>query len=98
MKPDVRTYQQILCSALPSLRQKYPIASLAIFGSYASGNATENSDIDVLVSFNGPIGIEFIDLADELEIITGKKVDLVSREGLKPRQIAYIEKNLQYVG
>jgi len=60
--------------------------------------ATENSDIDILVSFNAPIGIEFIDLADELEAITGKKIDLVTREALKPRQLAYIEKRLEYVG
>lgn len=71
---------------------------MAIFGSYALDTATENSDIDILVSFNAPIGIEFIDLADELEAITGKKIDLVTREALKPRQLAYIEKRLEYVG
>lgn len=98
MNPSVYPYIQKLRNALPVLKQKYPIDSMAIFGSYALNNATENSDIDILVSFNAPIGIEFIDLADELEIITGKHIDLVSKEALKPRQLAYIEKRLEYVG
>jgi len=98
MKPSVLIYKQLLRKALPALRKKYPIGSMAIFGSYALDTATENSDIDILVSFNAPIGIEFIDLADELEAITGKKIDLVTREALKPRQLAYIEKRLEYVG
>ena len=68
-----------------------------LFGSYARNQANENSDIDILVSLSAPMGIEFIDLADELETITGKKVDLVSREALKPRQLAYLETQLQYV-
>ena len=98
MEQNVSTYKQLLLSALPRLKQKYPIGSLAIFGSYTVGKANGNSDIDILVSLNAPMGIEFIDLADELETITGKKVDLVSREALKPRQLAYIEKQLLYVG
>lgn len=97
METSVSTYKQLLLSALPQLKQKYPISSLAIFGSYAAGKANENSDIDILVSLSAPMGIEFIDLADELETITGKKVDLVSREALKPRQLAYLETQLQYV-
>lgn len=98
MQPIINTYKQLLNSALPALKKKYPIDTMAIFGSYAANAATEKSDIDVLVSFNAPIGIEFIDLADELERITGKKIDLVSREALKPRQLAYIENHLEYVG
>ena len=62
-----------------------------------SNTSTENSDIDLLISFNAPIGIEFIDLADELENITGKKIDLVCKEALKPRQLAYLENQLLYV-
>ena len=56
---------------------------MAIFGSQASGDTTPESDVDILVSFNGKIGIEFIDLADELEQIKERKVDLISMESLK---------------
>ena len=94
---SAETYQKILGQALPLLKKKYPIDKLAIFGSYVLNTATENSDIDLLISFNAPIGIEFIDLADELENITGKKIDLVCKVALKPRQLSYLENQLLYV-
>ena len=49
------------------LFQAYPIKSMAIFGSYARNESTDNSDLDILVEFNDRIGIRFIDLADEIE-------------------------------
>ena len=52
------------------LFSEYPIKSLAIFGSYARREQNEESDLDILVEFNGKIGLRFIDLADELEKLT----------------------------
>jgi len=79
------------------LEKKYPISELAIFGSYARGDNHEKSDIDILVDFNGRIGIEFISLAHELEDILHTKVDLVSRKGIKPKYLPFVEKNLIHV-
>jgi uncharacterized protein len=79
------------------LYTKYGLSAIAIFGSYARNEQTSESDIDILVEFNRPIGAEFIDLADELEEILVKKVDLVSRRGLKERHFKAIEKELHYV-
>ena len=45
----------------------YPIKSMAIFGSYSRNEQNKKSDLDIIVEFNGKIGIRFIDLADELE-------------------------------
>ena len=70
---------------------------MAIFGSYVKEQQNENSDIDILVDFNKPIGIEFIDLANELEVILQNKVDLVSKNGIKPQYLKYIEPDLTYV-
>jgi predicted nucleotidyltransferase len=56
------------------LQQKFPLKSLALFGSYARDEQTVNSDIDVLVEFSEPVGIEFIDLVDELEEIVSIKL------------------------
>lgn len=58
----------ILIKSKKSLKSKYKIKSLGIFGSYSRGEAKEESDIDILVEFEEPIGLEFIDLADELYI------------------------------
>lgn len=74
----------ILKSQKKELEKKYPISELALFGSYARGDNHEYSDIDILVDFNGRIGIEFISLAHELEDIFNTKIDLVSRKGIKP--------------
>ena len=79
------------------LFSQFPIKSIGLFGSAARDDFQESSDIDILVDFNEPIGIEFIDLADTLEEILNHKVDLVSRNGIKPKYFKEIEKDLIYV-
>ena len=79
------------------LTKKYGLRFIAIFGSYSRGEQNENSDIDILVGFEKPVGIEFIDLAIELEKILNLKVDLISRQGIKPRYLKSIEEDLYYV-
>ncbi len=70
---------------------------MAIFGSYSRGENTDESDLDVLVEFDGKIGIRFIDLAEEIEEIVGLKVDLVSRNGIKDGYLKAINPDLIYV-
>jgi uncharacterized protein len=81
----------------PELYRKYPIKSMAIFGSFARNEQQKESDLDVMVEFNGNIGIRFVDLAEEIESITGLKVDLVSRNGIKDRYFQAIKSELVYV-
>lgn len=93
--------QQSILNQLKEIRKdlvsKYPIDSMAVFGSYARGDFSKESDVDILIAFNGKVGSKFISLADELEEILGVKVDLVSREGIKPKYFRQIEKDLVYV-
>ena len=79
---------------LVDLKKKYPIKSFEIFGSYARGDQTEVSDLDILVEFNDKIGIRFIDLAEEVEQKTGMNVDLVSRNAVKKGYLREISKDL----
>ena len=79
------------------LFKKYSIKELAIFGSVSRNDFNETSDIDILVDFNRNIGIEFIDLAEELEAILHKKVDLVSRNGVKEKYYQFIKPDLEDV-
>ncbi len=76
---------------------EYPIKSMAIFGSYARKEQTEESDLDLMVEFNGKIGMRFIDLADEIENLVGFKVDMVSRKGIKDNYYKSIQSDLIYV-
>lgn len=56
-----------------------------------------NSDIDILVEFNRPIGMEIVDLVFELEKLLGGSVDLVSKKALKPELLKAIEQQINYV-
>ena len=86
-----------LKSKKKQLAKKYPIESLAIFGSYARDEQTEDSDLDIIVEFNGAVGSKFIQLADELEEAIGIKVNLVSKKGIKERYFNSIKSDLIYV-
>ncbi len=77
--------------------ESYPIASLALFGSFARGCHNEHSDVDLLVQFNQSVGSRFIDLANELESTLGRKVDLVSANGIKKKYYYEIVSDLVYV-
>jgi predicted nucleotidyltransferase len=76
------------------LSRRYPIRRLALFGSWARGEALEKSDVDVLVDVDPSIGMRFVDLAEELERALGRPVDLVSRNGIKPAYWVRIEPEL----
>ena len=80
-----------------SLGKKYSIRSIAVFGSYVRQEQSSKSDIDVLVEFERPPGLDFVDLADELEVILGAPVDLVSRGALSQRGYESIAPDLRYV-
>lgn len=81
----------------PQLSEKYKIKKIGIFGSYVRNEQKDNSDVDILVEFNEPIGLEFVDLAEFFENILGMKVDLVSKRGIKENKWRYIEKEVVYV-
>jgi predicted nucleotidyltransferase len=69
----------------PELAEKYNVKSIGIFGSVARGEAHGQSDIDVLVEFEPPIGFfKFLELEELLSERLGGKVDLVSKKALKP--------------
>ena len=75
----------------------YQPLSISLFGSYARNEQTEASDVDVMVTINGKIGIGFIDMANEIEDYLGIKTDVLSRKGIRPRFFNLIEKDLIYV-
>jgi predicted nucleotidyltransferase len=54
------------------------VSYCAVFGSYARGEATKASDVDLLVKFSKPIGWAFYGIAEDLETALGRKVDLAT--------------------
>lgn len=96
---------QRLKHRLPELQEKYGIRRIALYGSFARNAQTGKSDVDLLVELSRPLGFEFVELAEELEHILGKKVDLAtfetyrrSKQDPRRRHIAEnIETDLVYV-
>ncbi|GAB4499915.1 MAG: nucleotidyltransferase family protein [Saprospiraceae bacterium] len=86
-----------LTQAKPVLAKNYPIKSMALFGSVSRGEDALDSDVDILVEFSQPAGMRFIHLAYELERILQKKVDLVSKNGIKEAYFKEIQPDLIYV-
>lgn len=69
-----------------TLHERYAVASLLLFGSVARGQATSTSDIDLLVEFNRPTGyFGLVALQEYLSAVLGRRVDLGTLRGLKPR-------------
>lgn len=78
--------------------EKYSISSIGLFGSVVRNDfSPTTSDIDIIVDFSKPIGVEFIDLADYLEQKIKRKIDLVSRNGIKQKYYQAIESDIIYV-
>jgi predicted nucleotidyltransferase len=82
----------ILAQNKATLADRFGLVSLALFGSTARDDAGPQSDIDILVSFNGPatsdryFGVQFF-----LEDLLGRPVDLVTDKALRPELRPYIE-------
>ena len=89
--------QKILKQEKPRLAAKYHVSTLGLFGSVVRNDFTSKSDIDILVDFSKPVGIEFLDLANELETVLNRKVDLVSKSGIKPGYFREIQSEIVYV-
>jgi uncharacterized protein len=83
--PDLDEVIDLLRHALPELRQRYPVGSVAVFGSRARGTAEPGSNLDLLVEWSGPASLlDYAGLRAELEERTGLRVELTNRQLLKP--------------
>ena len=77
------------------LSERFGVTWLALFGSVARDAASDSSDVDILVAFDGPatskryFGVQFF-----LEDLMGCSVDLVTEKALRPELRAFIEQGL----
>jgi uncharacterized protein len=71
----------------PTLKERFGVETIGVFGSYTHGEQTKKSDIDILVTFNQDAKIGFFKFLELEEFLTkklGVKVDLVTENALKP--------------
>jgi len=90
---DRKQVLEVLNRTKPALQRQYGVQSLALFGSVVRNEAREDSDVDILVGFDGPsssrqyFGVQFL-----LEDLLGRTVDLVTEKALRPELRPFIEK------
>lgn len=77
------------------LTTEYSVSRIAFFGSVAQGTMTEQSDLDILVEFKGPIGFKFCRLVEYFEKLFGKKVDVITKAGIENIRIKEVTKNIE---
>jgi uncharacterized protein len=81
----------------PALNKDYSVKNIGLFGSFSNGDYTNDSDIDILVELEKPIGWKFFSLEIYLEKVFGRKVDLVTKNALKEQIKENILQQVDYV-
>jgi predicted nucleotidyltransferase len=81
----------------PVLTDKFYVSKIGYFGSFATGQQTENSDIDLVVEFSQPVGWAFFTLEGFLEQSLGINVDLITKNGLKEHIKESILNQVKYI-
>lgn len=89
---------ELLTRSKPILAARYGVTELALFGSTARDAARNDSDVDVLVSFDGPATSErYFGVQFYLEDLFGVPIDLVTNKALRPELRPFIEKEAVHV-
>ena len=87
-----------LTRSKPELAARYGVRSLALFGSTARDSSRTDSDIDILVSFDGPATSErYFGVQFYLEDLFGRPVDLVTDKALRPELRPFVERDAVHV-
>lgn len=81
----------------PILYQDYSVKQIGLFGSFSEDLNTEDSDIDLLVDFEKPVGWKYLSLEIYLEKVFGRKIDLVTKNALKEQIKTKILNQVRYV-
>ena len=95
-----KTVIDLLRGVFPALAGNYGVRRVALFGSFAKGTPQPESE-DLLVELDRPLGLRFVDMADFLEQTLGRKVDILTPDGLAdirlPRISKTITETMEYV-
>ena len=91
----------LLRSRFSQLATDFGVSRIGVFGSLAKGDFAETSDVDLVIEFDRPIGLRFIELVEQLEQLLGRKVDVLTPagiDGIRVKRVAQdITENIVYV-
>ena len=95
MKTDRKQILSLLAAHRSEIAKRFGVQRIALFGSAARDELRPESDVDVLVEFEGPSSFDgYFALKDYFEALLGRPVDLVTDRGLKPRARRHVERDL----
>ncbi len=81
-------------SQYPYLSSEFGIKRIGVFGSAAKQSDRDQSDIDLVVEFERPIGLEFMRLAQYMEKLFGRKVDILTRDGIRNIRVKRVSSDI----
>jgi len=95
----IEEIRSILNAQKQVLYERYGVRKIAVFGSYARGESTPTSDLDLLVDLEKPLGLKFFELWDYLEQVLGMRVDLATPNALRRKPLLWesVKDELVYV-
>jgi predicted nucleotidyltransferase len=85
---------KLLQEKRPYLAAEFGVSKIGLFGSYARGRSDEASDVDILIEFERPIGLRFVELVDYLENLLGRKVDVLTPAGIQNIRIERVARSI----
>jgi predicted nucleotidyltransferase len=95
---SIKEIESVLKAHKQELREEYGVKKIGIFGSFIRNENKKNSDIDILVEIGIPMGFfKFLGLERYLSHLLGVKVDLVTKNALKPHIGRQILDEIRYV-
>ena len=77
------------------LSSEFSVKKIAVFGSAARNAITSDSDIDIVVEFSAPIGFRFNQLVEYLENLLGRKVDVLTKDGIRNIRVRNVAENIE---
>jgi len=79
----------------PRLAAEYGVKRVGLFGSFAQGEPRKASDIDLIVEFERPIGFRFVELAEYLESLLGREVDILTPMGIREIRLPWVAEEIE---
>jgi len=79
----------------PQLTAQFGVQRVSLFGSFAKETAQESSDIDLIVELQRPIGLKFVELVEYLEMLLGRKVDVLTPAGLRGIRLPEVARQIE---
>lgn len=79
----------------PFLKKNFGLKKIAIFGSFAKNTQKKDSDVDIFVEFEKPLGLKFIKMTEYLEKKIGRKTDILTPGGIKGIRIKRIAEDIK---